>query len=145
MVVEQMCYCGQNRPQEFPMEHGVIDAMATVSCESTAGLITHGLLDNGSTEMACGPGDFPYEALRPAPQRAIHCALRKQFWWRACGSHAGCDGCCESDHARQQTYEKKDVSGIRAKVETLTRKRGRDYRNGQPVAKWLGYDGHLEE
>ena len=113
------------------MEHGVIDAMATVSCESTAGLITHGLLDSGSTEMACGPGDFPYEALRPAPQRAIYCALRKQFWWRAGGNHAGCDGCCESDHDRQQTYEKKDASGISAKVETLTRKR-----EGERLSKW---------
>ena len=55
MILTRCAVVDKPESQEFPMDQGVIDAMATVSDQITTGSIAH-------TEMACRPGDFPHVA-----------------------------------------------------------------------------------
>ena len=52
---------------------GVVGTMTAATGQTTSVSVAHLLVDSGSLEMACGPEDFRHVALRPAPQRAIHC------------------------------------------------------------------------
>ena len=60
MILTRRAVVDKPESQEFLMEHGVIDAMATVSDQIAAGSIAHFLVDSGRTKMACRPGDFPH-------------------------------------------------------------------------------------
>ena len=62
MILTRCAVVDKPESQEFPMDQGVIDAMATVSDQIATGSIAHFLVDSGRTEMACGPGDFPHVA-----------------------------------------------------------------------------------
>ena len=61
MILTRCAVVDKPESQEFPTEHGVIDAMTTVSDHKTAGSSAHFFVDSGRTEMACRPGDFPHE------------------------------------------------------------------------------------
>ena len=60
MILTRCAVVDKPESQEFPMERGVIDAMATVSDHIAAGSIAHFFVDSGRTEMACRPGGFPH-------------------------------------------------------------------------------------